>query len=258
MFVCVPTPISLKSIVECLFSSHSWDILFKCELSLPIIPFWTRQKSDSTNAFQFSYSGFIVLALVLPMYIINLFILIEGWLLYSIVMAFCHTSVWIGQSYTCAHPPNPEPTLPPHPIPLGGPRAPALDALLHASNLHWSSVLHMVMYIFQCSSLKSSRPCLLKFRARSPLPTKREKKLLTGLIPFPLHCLHIHFIKGHRVPTSWALGSVPCLGFQIRPWHGPCLRGAYNQWLLEDAVTMESWLSYKYEMNMCQWFYLRH
>ena len=125
----------------------------------------------------------------------------------------------------------------PYAIPLGCPRA---LGLLHASNLHWSSVLHMVMYIFQGSSLKSSRPCLLKFRARSPLPTKREKKLLTGLIPFPLHCLHIHFIKGHRVPTCWALGSVPCLGFQIRPWHGPCLRGAYNQWLLEDAVTMES------------------
>lgn len=27
-------------------------------------------------------------------------------------------------------------------IPLGGPRAPALGALLHASNLHWSSILH--------------------------------------------------------------------------------------------------------------------
>ena len=169
---------------------------------------------------------------------------------------FCHTSTWIAIGICVPLPALSH--LSPHPILLGCPRALALGTLLHASNLHWSSVLHMVMYIFQCSSLKSSRPCLLKFRARSPLPTKREKKLLTGLIPFPLHCLHIHFIKGHRVPTSWALGSVPCLGFQIRPWHGPCLRGAYNQWLLEDAVTMESWLSYKYEMNMCQWFYLRH
>ena len=34
--------------------------------------------------------------------------------------------------------------LPPHPIPLGGPRALALGALLQASNLHWSSILHMV------------------------------------------------------------------------------------------------------------------
>ena len=29
--------------------------------------------------------------------------------------------------------------FPPHPIPLGCPRAPALSALLHALNLHWSS-----------------------------------------------------------------------------------------------------------------------
>ena len=86
--------------------------------------------------------------------------------------------------------PNPEPSshLPPHPIPLGCPRALALSALLHALNLHWSSILHMVItaasqaplsmafsrqeywsgvplpspiYMFQCYSLKSSLPQLL-------------------------------------------------------------------------------------------------
>ena len=51
--------------------------------------------------------------------------------------------------------------LPPHPIPLGCPRAPALSALLYASNLRWSSVLHMVTYMFQCYSVKSTHPCLL-------------------------------------------------------------------------------------------------
>ena len=30
-----------------------------------------------------------------------------------------------------------------------------------ASNLHWSSILHMVIYIFQCYSFKSSHPRLL-------------------------------------------------------------------------------------------------
>ena len=59
--------------------------------------------------------------------------------------------------------PNPEPSshLPPHSIPLGCPRAPALSALLHASNLYWSSILHTVIYMFQCYSLKSSHPHLL-------------------------------------------------------------------------------------------------
>ena len=51
--------------------------------------------------------------------------------------------------------------LPPHPIPLGCPSALALSALFHASNLDWSSISHMVIYMFQCCSLKSCHPCLL-------------------------------------------------------------------------------------------------
>ena len=39
-------------------------------------------------------------------------------------------------------------------------RAPALGALHHTSNSHWLSILDMVMYIFQCYSLKSSHPLL--------------------------------------------------------------------------------------------------
>ena len=37
----------------------------------------------------------------------------------------------------------------------------SFECLLHASNLHWSSILHMVIYVFQCYSLKTSHPCLL-------------------------------------------------------------------------------------------------
>ena len=51
--------------------------------------------------------------------------------------------------------------LPPHPIPLGHPRAQALGDRLHASKLHWSTVLHTIIYLFHCYSLKSSHPCLL-------------------------------------------------------------------------------------------------
>ena len=59
--------------------------------------------------------------------------------------------------------PHPEPVshLPPGPIPLGCPRAPALSALLHGSNLHWSSILPMVICVFHCCSLRSSHLCLL-------------------------------------------------------------------------------------------------
>ena len=55
---------------------------------------------------------------------------------------------------------------PPHPIPLGCPRAPALGALLHALNLHWLSFLHMAIYTFQWCSLKSSHPCLLPLSSK--------------------------------------------------------------------------------------------
>ena len=51
--------------------------------------------------------------------------------------------------------------LPPHPIPQGYPSAPSLSTLSHASNLDWQSVSHIVIYMFQCYSLKSSPPCLL-------------------------------------------------------------------------------------------------
>ena len=51
--------------------------------------------------------------------------------------------------------------FPPHPIPQNHPSAPALSALCRASNLNWWSSSHMIIYMFQCYSCKSSHPCLL-------------------------------------------------------------------------------------------------
>ena len=74
----------------------------------------------------------------------------------------CYTLTWISHRYICIPPSWTPPTpLPPHPIPLGCPRASALDARLHASNLHCSSVLQMVIQMFLCYSVKSSHPHLL-------------------------------------------------------------------------------------------------
>ena len=56
---------------------------------------------------------------------------------------------------------NPPSHLPPHPIPLGRPSAPALSTLSHALNLEWWSVSHMIMYVFPCYFLKSSHPRFL-------------------------------------------------------------------------------------------------
>ena len=99
-----------------------------------------------------------------------------NWKKITLLWLFCHISTWIGHRYTTVNPPST--SL--HPIPLGCPRAPALGSLLHAWNLHWSSVLHTVIYMFQCYSLKSSHP--------RPLP---ESKSLFSTYVSPFAVLHV-------------------------------------------------------------------
>ena len=69
---------------------------------------------------------------------------------------FCHTLIWISHGCTCVPHPEPPSHLPPHPIPLGQPSAPALSTLSHELNLDWWSVSHMIIYMFQFYSLRSS------------------------------------------------------------------------------------------------------
>ena len=61
---------------------------------------------------------------------------------FAILWWFCHTSIWIGISIHASPHPEPISHLPAHLNPPGCPRAPALGALLHASNSHWLSILY--------------------------------------------------------------------------------------------------------------------
>ena len=63
----------------------------------------------------------------------------------------------------CTRVPHPEPPsdLPPHTIPLGNPSAPAPSILYPTLNLDWQFISYMVLYMFQCHFLKSSRPLSL-------------------------------------------------------------------------------------------------
>ena len=84
----------------------------------------------------------------------------------------------------CTHVPHPEPPshLPPHTIPLGHPSASAPSILYHASSLDWRFVSHMLLYMFQCHSPKSSHPrplpqspkdcstLLLKYKKKPAIP----------------------------------------------------------------------------------------
>ena len=78
-------------------------------------------------------------------------------LLYNIVLVLTYIDMNPPQ-YICV--PHPEPTfhLLPHPIPLGHPSAPVPSILYHASNLDWQFVSHVILYMFQCHSPKSSHP----------------------------------------------------------------------------------------------------
>ena len=101
-------------------------------------------------------------------------------------------------SVSCPPPPSwtplPHPSLP---CSSGMSQSTGFPALLHASNLHWSSVLHMVMDMFQCCSLKSSHPCLLSL---SPKVCSFRLCLLC--------CLHV----GSSVPSFY----IPCMCFNIQ------------------------------------------
>ena len=88
----------------------------------------------------------------------KIFSLIEGWLLYDIVMA---SATHRSQAYMWPLPPlSPLPTpSPPPPTRLS--RSTTFGSPRYTSIAHWLSLLHMVIYMFQCYSLKSSHPLLL-------------------------------------------------------------------------------------------------
>ena len=77
---------------------------------------------------------------------------------FIILFSFCHTFTWVSHGCTCFPHPDLLFLLPPHPIPQGHPSAPALSTMPHASKLDWWSISHVIIYMFQCYSLKSSHP----------------------------------------------------------------------------------------------------
>ena len=124
--------------------------------------------------------------------------------------------MWISHGYTCVSHPEPLSHLPPHPIPQGHPSAPALSPLSHASNLDWQSVSHLIIYMFQCYSLKSSHPC--------PLPQNPKTVLY----------ISVSFAVFHHLDN---------LSFSLRdflyPWTLECgISSVIWNWLFSDFTTL--------------------
>ena len=132
------------------FSLSQHQSLFKwVNSSHLVVKYWSFSFIISPSK---EYSGLISFFFFFPV----LFI----FLLYNIVLV-CHTLTWIHHGCTCVlHPETPS-HVPPHPIPLGHPSAPALSTLSHALNLDWWFVSHMILYMFQCHSPISPCPCPL-------------------------------------------------------------------------------------------------
>ena len=78
-------------------------------------------------------------------------------MLYNVVLVLPYINMNPPWVYTCSPSWNPLP--PPSPsIPLGHPSAPARSTLYHGLNLDWQFISHMILYMFQCRSPKSSPP----------------------------------------------------------------------------------------------------
>ena len=100
---------------------------------------WTARRSNQSFFF--------------PLFIYLFYLTILYW--------FCHTLTWICHGCTCVLHPEPPFHLPPHPIPLGHPSAPALSVLYHALNLDWRFVSHMIITCF--NAILPNHPALSLF-----------------------------------------------------------------------------------------------
>ena len=103
-------------------------------------------------------------SIISPFFHIRIFLIIYfNWRLITLHYCggLCHTLTWISHGCTCVPHPEPPSHLSPHSIPQCHPSAPALSTPSHALNLDWQSISHMIIYMFQCYSLKSSHHHLL-------------------------------------------------------------------------------------------------
>ena len=99
------------------YSSYQWRLLpFDQHRCISPRPWWPPFYS----LFLFSFFRFFFPFIFISWRLITL----------QYCSCFCHTLTWISQVFTCVPHPDPPSRLPPHPIPLGLPSAPAPSTCL--------------------------------------------------------------------------------------------------------------------------------
>ena len=118
---------------------------------------------------------------------------------FTILCGFCHTSTCIHHG--CTRVPHPEPPshIPPCIFPMGHPSAPAPSILYHASKLDWSFISHMIIYMFQCHSPKSSH--------LRPLPqSPKDGSIHLSFLLSHIQAYHYHLSKFHIYALLYCIG----------------------------------------------------
>ena len=118
---------------------------------------------------------------------------------FTILYWFSHTLTWICHGCTCVPHPEPSSHLPPHPIPLGHPSAPALSTLYHASNLDWRFVSHIVIHVSMPFS-QTIPP------SSSPTESKRPFYTSVSLLLSHIQGQHYHLPKFHIYALEYCTG----------------------------------------------------
>ena len=140
----------------CLFLQFQHEILFyfififKCIFYWRRKPLWTerqltpKKKVETNSHLKITFSGiqmfcnhcFYLVSRCFHHYGSSLYFFFSfifiSWRLITLqyCSGFCHTLTWISHGFTCVPHPDPPSGLPPHPIPLGLPSAPAPSTCL--------------------------------------------------------------------------------------------------------------------------------
>ena len=118
----------------------------------------------------------------------------------TILYWFCHTLTWIHNGCTCVPHPEPPSHLPPYPIPLGYPSAPAPSILYHALDLDWR-------FHFTYDNLHVSKP-FSHINPPSPSPTESKRLFHISLSLLLSHIEHYRY----HLSTFHIYALIYCVG----------------------------------------------